>query len=241
MSQLDRHTPAALVVSTTTGGWLGRVGVAVATHRRMTSLVWVLVIVGLGAFAPRVEAELSGAGWQADGSESVAVRDVVQEHFGGNASHAIQVVVHAEDGPVTEGAGAAAIAEATRLLEADPRIAAVAPPVPGVTLSADGSTAVLVAGAAADTNAMVRAADDLKGPLEGLSHDGVQVDPTGSSMLWSDFNEANLSAMLRSEMVSWPITLAILVLAFGALVAAGLPLVLTLSGLVASAGSLVIS
>ena len=46
--------------------------------------------------------------------------------------------------------------------------------------------------------------------------------------------------MLKSEMVSWPVTLAILVLAFGALVAAGLPLILTLAGLVASAGSLVL-
>src|SRR5690606_35786408 len=54
------------------------------------------------------------------------------------------------------------------------------------------------------------------------------------------FNEANLDAMLKSEFMSWPITLAILVLAFGALVAAGLPLILTLAGLVASAGSLVL-
>ena len=46
--------------------------------------------------------------------------------------------------------------------------------------------------------------------------------------------------MLKSEMLSWPVTLAILVLAFGALVAAGLPLILTLAGLVASAGSLVL-
>jgi RND superfamily putative drug exporter len=46
--------------------------------------------------------------------------------------------------------------------------------------------------------------------------------------------------MLKSEMVSWPVTMAILVLAFGALVAAGLPLILTLAGLVASAGSLVL-
>ncbi len=56
--------------------------------------------------------------------------------------------------------------------------------------------------------------------------------------MWSDFNEANLKAMLKSEMISWPITLAILVLAFGSLVAAGLPLLLTILGLVAAAGSL---
>ena len=87
---------------------------------------------------------------------------------------------------------------------------------------------------------MVRVADDLKGPLQGLSTDAIQVNPTGASLLWSDFNEANLDAMLKSEMFSWPVTLAILVLAFGALVAAGLPLILTLAGLVASAGSLVL-
>ena len=39
-------------------------------------------------------------------------------------------------------------------------------------------------------------------------------------------------------MISWPVTLAILLLAFGSLVAAGLPLMLTILGLVAAAGSL---
>jgi RND superfamily putative drug exporter len=56
--------------------------------------------------------------------------------------------------------------------------------------------------------------------------------------MWSDFNTANRTAMMRSELYSWPVTLAILVLAFGSLVAAGLPLMLTITGLVASAGVL---
>ena len=221
-------------------GPLGRLGVWVVDHGRIITVAWLLLIVGLGVFAPRVESELSGAGWQANGSDSVAARELAQEHFGGNASTAIQVVVHSADGPVTSGAGKQVLAEATALLEQDPRIADVVQPQPGATLSQDGTTAVLLAGANADPNEMVRVADDLKGPLQDLSTTGVEVNPTGASLLWSDFNEANLSAMLKSEMVSWPITLAILVLAFGALVAAGLPLILTLAGLVASAGSLVL-
>ncbi len=221
-------------------GPLGRLGLLVTARGRLTALVWVLLIVGLGAFAPRVEAELSGAGWQANGSESVAVRDAAETHFGGNASHAIQVVVHSTDGPLTDGAGAEILTDATRILEADPRIAEVMQPQPGATLSQDGATAILLAGADADTNEMVRAADDLKGPLEDLTATDVEVNPTGSSLLWSDFNEANLDAMLKSELYSWPVTLAILVPAFGALVAAGLPLILTLAGLIASAGSLVL-
>lgn len=224
----------------TTPGPLGRLGVWVATHGRVVTITWLLLVVGLGVFAPKVEHQLSGAGWQADGSESVATRELAREHFGGNASSAIQVVVHSDDGPVTQGRGARTIAEVTAMLEKEPRIADVVAPQPGATLSRDGSTAIVLAGAGADTNEMVRVATDLKGPLQDLSGDGVQVDPTGSSLLWSDFNEANLEAMLTSEMVSWPVTLAILVIAFGALVAAGLPLLLTLSGLVASAGSLVL-
>jgi RND superfamily putative drug exporter len=223
-----------------TYGVLGRLGLAVARRRRLTLVVWALVVVGLGIFAPRVESELSGAGWQADGSESVAVRELAVDHFGGNASSAIQVVVNDPAGDVLAGDGGAAIAAATALLEADPRVGEVVAPQPGVTLSADGHTAVLLAGAGADTNEMVRVADDHKAALEDLSAGDVTVRPTGASMLWSDFNEANLEAMLKSEMVSWPVTLVILVLAFGALLAAGLPLVLTLAGLVASAGSLVL-
>ena len=221
-------------------GPLGRLGVWVTDHRRLTAAVWLLLVVGLGAFAPKVEANLSGAGWQANGSESVAVRELAQERFGGNASSAIQVVVRSTDGPVTEGRGKTVLAEATALLEDESRIADVIAPQAGATLSEDGRTAVILAGAGADPNEMVRVADDLKGELQALSGDGVQVNPTGASLLWSDFNEANLDAMLKSEMFSWPVTLAILVLAFGALVAAGLPLILTLAGLVASAGSLVL-
>jgi RND superfamily putative drug exporter len=85
---------------------------------------------------------------------------------------------------------------------------------------------------------MVRVADEIKDELAALGTPAVQVNLTGASGMWSDFNEANKSAMLKSELISWPVTLAILVVAFGSLVAAGLPLMLTIIGLVAAAGSL---
>ena len=56
--------------------------------------------------------------------------------------------------------------------------------------------------------------------------------------MWSDFNAANRTAMMKSEVISWPPTLAILLLAFGSLVAAGLPLMLTMIGLASAAGLL---
>ena len=43
---------------------------------------------------------------------------------------------------------------------------------------------------------------------------------------------------MKAEMLTWPVTAVILVIAFGTLAAAGLPLVLTAAGLVASMGVL---
>ncbi|HEU4913307.1 MAG TPA: MMPL family transporter [Actinomycetes bacterium] len=220
-------------------GPLGRLGVLTAEHTRAVFVVWALVVVALGAFAPKVEHALAGAGWEASGSESVAARDVVQREFGGMSSAALQVVVHSETGPVLRGEAGSVVDEAVRLLDADPRTSQVLAPQQGLSVSADGRTALIQAGAAtANTHEMVRAADDLKDPLHELGSDDVTVALTGSSGLWSDFNAANLEAMMKSELISWPVTLVILVVAFGSLVAAGLPLMLTIVGLVAAAGSL---
>jgi RND superfamily putative drug exporter len=130
------------------------------------------------------------------------------------------------------------VAAVERKLRSDSAVRSVVGPQPGVSISPDGHTAIVQAGAAKDANAMVAAAENLKGPLTSLGHDGMQVHLTGASGMWSDFNAANKSAMLRSEVISWPVTLAIMLIAFGSLVAAGLPLMLTMVGLVAAAGSL---
>ncbi|HEX4699087.1 MAG TPA: MMPL family transporter [Actinomycetes bacterium] len=230
-----RRQPAAAEAA----GPLGRLGRWTVDHSRAVVLAWALVAVALGAFAPRAEHALAGAGWEASGSESVAARAVVQREFAGMSSAALQVVVRVDHGSVSGPDGRRAVDRAVALLRADPRVAGVLPPQPGVSVSRDGRTALIRAGAASpDTNAMVRAADDLTGPLRDLSGRGVTVALTGSSSLWRDFNAANLAAMLKSEIVSWPVTMIILVVAFGSLVAAGLPLMLTITGLVAAAGSL---
>jgi putative drug exporter of the RND superfamily len=217
-------------------GPVGRVGRYTATHFRQVLAAWVLVALVLGFFAPRVEKALSGAGWEATGSQSVQARQVIQRDFHGLSSSALQVVVHSSTKTIHSPAFAAVISSTERTLRADHRVSMVVAPQPGVSISRDGHTAVVQAGAAASPNEMVRAADDLKARLRGSG--GVQVSLTGASGMWSDFNTANRTAMLQSEVISWPVTLGVLVLAFGSLVAAGLPLMLTMLGLAAAAGSL---
>ncbi|MDF2893281.1 MAG: hypothetical protein K0Q46_67 [Rhodococcus erythropolis] len=221
-------------------GILARLGRSMAAHTRLVIGVWLIALVALGAAAPSVFTSLAGAGWQANGSESVQVRELAEQHFGGNSSAAVQVVVHSNSLPITDPSMQQTLAAATEIFSADPRFGEVVAPQAGMTISPDGHTGIMIAGANASTDEMVSAVDELGKELTALSTDTIEVYPTGASALWSDFNEANHEAMIKAEMMSWPVTLAIMVLAFGSLVAAGLPLLLTLAGLVASAGGLVI-
>jgi putative drug exporter of the RND superfamily len=221
-------------------GPIGRLGFWTATHFRTVALSWLVIALGLGLLAPRVEHALSGAGWEATGSESVEARDAVDANFGGMSSNALLVVVSSDSATIDDPAFKAALQDAQATLADDPHVSQVVPPREGVSISQDRRTAVIQAGAAGDSNEMVRAAGDLEGPLAAAGSEQVDVNVTGSSAMWADFNEANKSAMLKSELISWPVTMAILLIAFGSLVAAGLPLLLTILGLVSAAGMLYI-
>jgi putative drug exporter of the RND superfamily len=212
----------------TSVGPLGRLGAWTADHVRIVVLAWIAIAIGLGMFAPWAEHALSGAGWEASGSESVAAREEIDSAFGGQGAYALMVVVHG-DGDLEP-----TLARVTGILDADERVSAVSEP----QVSEDGRTAIVQGGAAARPTEMVRAATDLKREIAAAGENGVTASLTGAPGMWSDFNEANKTAMLKSELISWPVTLAILVLAFGSLIAAGLPLLLTILGLAASAGSL---
>ncbi|OJU86185.1 MAG: hypothetical protein BGO11_12855 [Solirubrobacterales bacterium 70-9] len=219
-------------------GPVGRLGRFAALHRRAVFVTWAVVAVALGVFAPRVETALSGAGWQANGSESVKVREAADRAFAGAGSYAIQIAVHSPRLTATDPAFRRTVARVGAVLAANPKVGRVIPPAASGQISADAHTAIVLGTAGASPNEMVAAANDLKGEVAAVAAPGVEANLTGAAGMWSDFNEANREAMMQSELFSWPVTLAILVLAFGSLVAAGLPLQLTIVGLVASAGVL---
>ena len=219
-------------------GPVGRLGRYTASHFKVVLAGWLAVAVVLGVFAPRVETALSGAGWEASGSQSVQARQLINKDFHGLSSYGLMTVLYSPTKTVGDPTFQAVAARVERTFRADSAVSVVVPPTAGVSVSRDGHTAIVQAGAARDSNAMVVAADRLKGPLAALSAAGVQVSLTGAAGMWSDFNAANRSAMLKSEVISWPVTLTIMLIAFGSLVAAGLPLMLTMIGLLATAGAL---
>jgi RND superfamily putative drug exporter len=238
----NRRNPAESPAPVARISLFARLGRWTATHLRSVLLAWLVVLGVFGAFAPKVETALAGAGWQDSSSQSVQARNIIQHQFLGLGAAALQVVVVDHHGPIaTDPRAQAAIAKAASMLRADSRISTVVLPQTGTSISRDGRTAIITAGSAVGTNEMVKAADALAAPLQKLSTTAVSVTLTGDSALWANFNNANRSAMLRSEMLSWPVTMIILVIAFGSLVAAGLPLLLTMVGLLVAAGALVIS
>ena len=219
-------------------GPIGRLGRYTATHFRMILIGWLIVAIGLGVFAPKVETALAGAGWEATGSQSVQARNLINHDFDGLSSYALMTVVHSPSQTVSDPGFRRVLGSVEALLKRSAAVKIVVAPSAGVSISRDGHTAIVQAGAAKGSNAMVKAADSLREPLSALSTRRVQVSLTGASGMWSEFNTANRTAMMRSEVISWPITLGILLLAFGSMVAAGLPLMLTMVGLVSAAGLL---
>ena len=151
-------------------GPLGRLGRWTAGHVGIVALAWVVLALGLGAVAPRVESALSGAGWEASGSESVAARKLVQERFAGLSSQAFMVVVHSETKTTADPAFRATVAAVSATLRGSNDVTSVVPPQPGQTISADGHTAIVTAGAAGTPTDAVAAADSLKGRAGRARH-----------------------------------------------------------------------
>ena len=148
-----------------------------------------VVAVGLGFFAPKVETALSGAGWQANGSESVQARKLIQANFGGLSSSALMVVVHSPSQTVDAAGFRRQSPAVERDLRTNHDVGSVVAPARRVDLP-DGHTAIVMAGAKGDPTAMVAAADTLKGKLQARS-EPQSASLTGASGMWSDFNTAN--------------------------------------------------
>ena len=174
-----------------TVGPIGRLGRYTATHFRVVLAAWVLVALALGFFAPRVENALSGAGWETTGSQSVQARQLIDRNFHGISSYGLMTVVSSPTKTVGDPAFRRSSPGSSGRCAPTARSAAVVAPAPGISISRDGHTAIVQAGAAKGSNEMVRAADRLKGRLAALSAGGVQVHLTGAAGMWSDFNAAN--------------------------------------------------
>ena len=107
-----------------------------------------VVALVLGFFAPRVETALSGAGWETTGSQSVQARQLIDRNFHGLSSYGLMTVIYSPTQTVTDPAFRSTIGKVESALRADSAVRSVVAPSPGVSISRDGHTAIVQAGAA---------------------------------------------------------------------------------------------
>src|SRR5262249_29948365 len=128
----------------------------------------------------------------------------------------------------------AAIVDVQRALRESGVVSAVDPPKP----SADGHAALVDADLKGDPNKAEDKADAIFAAVDSArrSHPGFQIGVTGDATAQKQLSNAIDKDFTRAETLSVPITLLILVIAFGALVAAGIPVILAISAVMATIG-----
>src|SRR5215211_6564215 len=134
MSHLQAKSPRGHRTTTASATGLGRLGAWAADHRRGVVIAWSVAVLALGALAPFAESSLSGAGWEAPGSESGQARRAIESQFPGQGAYALSVVVAGERAPTR-----ATLAAVQRVLRGDRAVRGV----PEVTLSRDRRTAIV--------------------------------------------------------------------------------------------------
>ncbi|GGJ84260.1 membrane protein [Pilimelia anulata] len=203
-----------------------------ATHPRRAVGLWLLLVAGCVAVAAAVPTRtLQPADYRIGESgraEAIVadsgLTDPAREH----------VVVTARSGALDRAAADAAAADAAARLRALPGVAAVDPPVP----AADGSALVVpvtLAGDPATAGDRVRPLLDATAAAQA-AHPALRVEQTGPASLDRGIDDRVAADLGRAELFSLPVTLLILLVAFGAVVAAGLPVLLAGTSVAAAFG-----
>jgi RND superfamily putative drug exporter len=213
-------------------------------RRRPVMLVWAAVVLLAAPLAIGVSGALSGAGWEAQGSTAQKVRDELRSDFPMVGAESAIVVVNQ---PSAFDDDPSVVAELVAALSAEvggDMVAGLAdptqlPPEAGL-VSPDGRTIMIPVSLAYEADAdLPEAAADLIHFVEGRElPSGVQAEVTGEWPVWSDFNHANESALHKAELLSGLPTLVLLFVAFGAALAAGIPLILAIAGIAVGFASL---
>ncbi|CRK55312.1 FIG01123256: hypothetical protein [Alloactinosynnema sp. L-07] len=208
-------------------------------RRRLWVLLVTAVVIGLAIpFGADVESRLSEGGITAPDSESARAEKLLDEEFKSGAPHLVFVVSASDDvdtPAVTERgermterlAGEPGVVQAVSywsLQRAEP------------LRSADARSALIMVRLGGDEDAVRKAAKRIVPAYVG-EREGLTVRVTGSTQVRVEIESQSAQDLTKAELLAAPLTLIILLLVFGSVVAASLPLVV---GALAVIGSFVV-
>ncbi|TDC25506.1 MMPL family transporter, partial [Streptomyces sp. 8K308] len=205
---------------------LARLSEFLLPRRRAVLLVAVLLALAAGAAGSAVFDRLKTGGFDDPGSESGRAATELVERFGRDDLN-LALLVHAPEGVDAPAARAAGAALSERLAAEDGISDVTSYWLTGAPQlrSGDGESALILAAIAGDDNEATRRLTDLEPAYEG-ERDGLTVEIGGAAMVNKELGEISERDAVRGEMIAFPVMLVVLVLIFGSLVAATLPLVI---------------
>ena len=234
MSVLDRPTSRATASARRRDGLLARLGTTAACRPRRTLVAWALVVVASAPLALTLTGALSGAGWEAQGSDAKEVRDELRRDFPQLSAEAAIVAYRQDRRIADDPSGLRALYSA---LKGSPGTGTVVDPLAQRAefglISSDGRVALIPVSLDAERDAdLPEAAGKLMSTVDAVDlPDGAEADATGEWAVWHDFNKSNEEALHKAELLSALPTVLLLFIAFGSAIAAGLPLVLAIVGI----------
>jgi RND superfamily putative drug exporter len=200
-------------------GFLGR-------RRRWVVLAWVVVLALALPIASHQTDHLTGGGFDVPGSESKAVSDSLKNDFS-TKTGGIVVLLQAESG-AGKAARAAAVGRVRRAVAKLDEV--TLPPATAhraeLSLQQKG-TAMLPLHSEQSSDRQIDSAATLREDLDpGTATAGVTTYLAGQPTIWAGMQELSKKDLSKAEAGGFPIVAIILLVVFGSLAAAALPLVL---------------
>jgi RND superfamily putative drug exporter len=205
---------------------LRRLGRFTVRRRRWVLAGTLVAVVAAGALGGGVLDRLSGGGFTDPDSESTRGADLLEEAFEAGDANLV-LLVTAGGGSVDDPAVAAEGVALTEELAAEPFVEQAfsywtlgsAPPL----RSGDGSQALVLARIGGDEDEVDAAVEELA-PRYTRESDVMTVGVGGRAEVFRQVSTQVESDLQRAESITFPVVMILLILVFGSVVAAGLPL-----------------
>ncbi len=208
--------------------FLYRLGRTSARHPFRVLGLWLVAAIAVMALQGSAGGEFDNSE-RVPGVESQHAADVLNERFPSQGGLSARIVLHTDDGRLDDANHAATVEQTRAELAGGADVAGVTDPfeTESAAVSADGQTAYLDVTYGLD-KLTVTQLDDAMAVTEAARADGVQVELTGALALLAQ--EAP-----SSELIGVGVAIIVLLVAFGSVVAMGLPIVTALMGIFAGA------